>query len=88
MAAEFIAEPGDLLFKPRGPWHTFWKTTATTPRRSCEDILPPASRHFFPWLAGQPDHEPPSEEAGETARPYECDVDIGQQSADGAPEGR
>ena len=36
------AEPGDLVYKPRDVWHTFWNAT-DTPARLLEIISPPAS---------------------------------------------
>ncbi|MBA3852067.1 MAG: cupin domain-containing protein, partial [Chloroflexi bacterium] len=37
---EVIAEPGDLVFKPRGQWHTFWNPGDTTTR--ILEIISPA----------------------------------------------
>jgi mannose-6-phosphate isomerase-like protein (cupin superfamily) len=40
------AEPGDLVFKPRNQWHTFWNAGDTT-CRLLEIISPPGFEHFF-----------------------------------------
>jgi len=43
---EVVAEPGDLLFKPRGQWHTFWNA-GDTPCRILEIISPGGFEQFF-----------------------------------------
>jgi quercetin dioxygenase-like cupin family protein len=43
------AEPGDLVFKPRDQWHTFWNAGDTT-CRILEIISPPGFEHFFDEL--------------------------------------
>lgn len=40
------AETGDLLFKPRGQWHTFWNAT-DEPARVLEIISPAGFEKFF-----------------------------------------
>ena len=40
------AEVGDLAFKPRDQWHTFW-TPATSPDGIPEIISPGGFEHFF-----------------------------------------
>lgn len=40
------AEAGDLVFKPRGQWHTFWNA-GDTPCRILEIISPAGFEHFF-----------------------------------------
>src|SRR5262249_15121021 len=37
-----VGGPGDLIFKPRGQWHTFWNA-GDEPARILEVISPPAS---------------------------------------------
>lgn len=44
------AEPGDLVFKPRHVWHTFWNAT-DEPARCLEVISPAGFEHFFVELA-------------------------------------
>ena len=40
------AGPGDLVFKPRQQWHTFWNA-GDEPCRILEIISPPGFEHFF-----------------------------------------
>ena len=40
------AEPGDLVFKPRAVWHTFWNAT-DAPARLLEVISPAGFEHYF-----------------------------------------
>lgn len=71
---EVVAEPGDLLFKPRGQWHTFWN--AGDEPASCLEIISPAGleqlfRHFTTLT------EPPTPELmAVLAGSYHCDVDF------------
>src|SRR4051794_37174353 len=44
-----IANPGDLVFKPRNQWHTFWNA-GDTPCRILEIISPAGFEHFFEEL--------------------------------------
>ena len=39
-------DPGDLVFKPRGQWHTFWNA-GDEPCRILEIIAQPGFEHFF-----------------------------------------
>jgi mannose-6-phosphate isomerase-like protein (cupin superfamily) len=72
--AEVIAEPGDLVFKPRNQWHTFWNA-GDEPAAVLELISPAGLEQFFRWLGSQT--EPPSpEELGAMAAPYQCDADM------------
>jgi len=41
-----VGGPGDLIFKPRNQWHTFWNA-ATSRRGSWRSSRPPASSVFF-----------------------------------------
>ncbi len=70
---EVVAEPGDLLFKPRGQWHTFWNA-GDEPASVLELISPAGLERFFQWLA-ELDQEPSPEVLAEAAEPYQCDVD-------------
>src|SRR5215813_7050871 len=51
-------EPGDLIFKPRGEWHTFWNA-GDEPARILEIISPGGFEAYFAemaeLLAGVPD---------------------------------
>jgi mannose-6-phosphate isomerase-like protein (cupin superfamily) len=46
-----IAGPGDLLFKPRNQWHTFWNA-GDEPARILEIIAPSGFERFFDELVG------------------------------------
>ena len=71
---EVVAEPGDLLFKPRGQWHTFWN--AGDEPASCLEIISPAGlEQFFRSLAELTEELTP-EQMGELAAPYHCDADM------------
>jgi mannose-6-phosphate isomerase-like protein (cupin superfamily) len=48
------AEAGDLAFKPRDEWHTFWNA-GDSPCRILEIISPAGFEHFFDELASNPD---------------------------------
>jgi mannose-6-phosphate isomerase-like protein (cupin superfamily) len=41
-----VAEPGELVFKPRGEWHTFWNA-GDEPARILEIIAPAGFEGFF-----------------------------------------
>jgi mannose-6-phosphate isomerase-like protein (cupin superfamily) len=45
-----FAEPGDLVYKPRDVWHTFWNAT-DVPARLLEIISPAGFDQFFVELA-------------------------------------
>ncbi|MGH3155999.1 MAG: cupin domain-containing protein, partial [Streptosporangiaceae bacterium] len=45
-----FAGPGDLVYKPRDVWHTFWNAT-DQPARLLEIISPAGFDHFFEELA-------------------------------------
>lgn len=47
-----FAEVGDLVFKPRHQWHTFWNA-GDAPCRILEIISPAGFEHFFDELAAQ-----------------------------------
>ena len=54
-------DPGDLVFKPRGQWHTFWNA-GDEPARLLELISPAGFEHYFAEMgelasAGPPDPE-------------------------------
>ena len=46
-----IGKPGDLIFKPRGQWHTFWNA-GDEPARLLEIISPAGFERFFAELDG------------------------------------
>ena len=47
-----VAGPGDLVFKPRNQWHTFWNA-GDEPCRILEIISPAGFEHFFNELGEQ-----------------------------------
>lgn len=48
------AEKGDLVFKPRGQWHTFWNA-GEEPCRILEIISPGGFEHAFREMADDPE---------------------------------
>ena len=71
---EVFGEVGDLIFKPRDQWHTYWNA-GDTPARILEIISPGGFEEAFreiDTLEGEPD---PSQIAAIAAR-YGCDVDF------------
>ena len=44
-----VGEPGDLIFKPRGQWHTFWNA-GDEPARILEIISPAGFEGYFEEL--------------------------------------
>jgi quercetin dioxygenase-like cupin family protein len=70
---EVLAGEGDLLFKPRNQWHTFWNP-GDEPARVLELISPAGLEQFFRWMMENPVMDP--EVLAEAAAPYRCDVDI------------
>ena len=57
-----FGEPGDLIFKPRDQWHTFWNA-GDEPARLLEIISPAGFEGFFETLSSQPADGPPDPEA-------------------------
>ncbi len=55
------AEPGDLVFKPRDQWHTFWNA-GDTECRILEIISPAGFEKFFDALADMNEAGPPDPE--------------------------
>ena len=45
-----VGQPGDLIFKPRNQWHTFWNA-GDTPARILEVISPAGFERFFEELS-------------------------------------
>jgi mannose-6-phosphate isomerase-like protein (cupin superfamily) len=70
-----IGKPGDLIFKPRGQWHTFWNA-GDVPARILEIISPAGFEVFFAELVelgGVANASP--EFLGELCARYELDMD-------------
>lgn len=70
-----VGEPGDLIFKPRGQWHTFWNA-GPEPARILEIISPAGFERFFAELValGGAAGAAPEQFAALCAR-YELDMD-------------
>ena len=68
------AEAGDLVFKPRDQWHTFWNA-GDEPCRILEIIAPSGFEHYFDELVDMLAQGPPDFEAiGRIAARYGLDV--------------
>ena len=70
-----VAEPGDLVFKPRDEWHTFWNA-GDTPARILEIIAPAGFERFFAELSdmgGAMQADPQA--LGELCQRYELEMD-------------
>jgi mannose-6-phosphate isomerase-like protein (cupin superfamily) len=52
--SELVVEEGDLLFKPRGQWHTFWNA-GDSPARILELISPAGLEELFRRLDLSPE---------------------------------
>ena len=68
-------EPGDLIFKPRGQWHTFWNA-GDEPARILELISPAGFEKYFAEVVALLRAGPPDPSAlGEIAGRYGLEVD-------------
>jgi mannose-6-phosphate isomerase-like protein (cupin superfamily) len=68
------AGPGDLVYKPRGQWHTFWNA-GDEPARILEIISPAGFEQFFAELAPLAGGDAPDPEAfGELCGRYALDM--------------
>src|ERR687889_469469 len=68
------AGPGDLVYKPRGQWHTFWNA-GDVPARILEIIAPAGFEQFFAELAPLADGGAPDPELmGELCARYALDM--------------
>ena len=71
---EAFGKPGDLIFKPRGQWHTFWN--ASDEPAIVLEIIPPAGLEDL-FKSFEPLTEPPTpEEMARLAGEYRCDLDF------------
>jgi len=68
------AGPGDLVFKPRGQWHTFWNA-ADEPCRILEIISPGGFERYFEELV-ELRERPTPEAVGEIAARYGLEFDM------------
>jgi mannose-6-phosphate isomerase-like protein (cupin superfamily) len=72
---EVVAGPGDLVFKPRAQWHTFWNA-GDEPARILEIISPAGFERFFDEVTAL-DHSASLEPEvfGELCGRYELEMD-------------
>jgi len=71
---EVVANTGDLLFKPRGQWHTFWNA-GDEPAVCLELISPAGLEELFRSFASLT--EPPTPEVlADLAIEYGCEIDF------------
>jgi quercetin dioxygenase-like cupin family protein len=70
-----FAEPGDLIFKPRGEWHSFWNA-GDEPARILEIISPGGFEGYFEELAALPAGPPDPERIAEIAARYDLELDV------------
>ncbi len=71
---EIFGEPGDLIFKPRDQWHTFWNA-GDEPATVLEIISPAGIEKLFRSFSTLT--EPPSPQSlAQMAAPYHCDADF------------
>jgi hypothetical protein len=71
-----IGESGDLIFKPRGQWHTFWNA-GDEPARLVEIIAPGGFEGFFEELVDLGGSNTDPEVLAELCARYELEVDPG-----------
>lgn len=71
---EVVAEPGDLLFKPRDQWHTFWNA-GDEPATVLELISPAGFEELFRSFADLTGEPSPDELAALAAR-FGCELDF------------
>ncbi len=68
--AEYVAEVGDFVVKPRGEWHTFWNA-ADSPARVLELITPGGLEEAFRLIGTAGDDV----DLGPLVEPYGCEGD-------------
>lgn len=68
---EHAASVGDLVFKPRGEWHTFWNA-ADEPARLLEIISPGGLEEAFRLI----DTASPDLDLGQVIESYGCEGDL------------
>ncbi len=71
---EVVATPGDVVFKQRDHWHTFWNA-GDEPLRILELIAPGGIEELFRRL-GEPGGEYDPATLPALVAPYGCDVDF------------
>jgi mannose-6-phosphate isomerase-like protein (cupin superfamily) len=71
-----VGGPGDLIFKPRGQWHTFWNA-GDEPARLLEVISPAGFEHYFEEVVALLEVGPPEPGAlAEIAARFGLEVDL------------
>ena len=76
-----VGGPGDLIFKPRDQWHTFWNA-GDTEARILEIISPAGLDRYFGELVDLfADGRPPAEVLAEVRGRYGLEVDPGSVPA-------
>jgi mannose-6-phosphate isomerase-like protein (cupin superfamily) len=68
-------EPGDLIFKPRGQWHTFWNA-GDEPARILEIISPAGFEKYFDELVDIVSAGPDPAKIAALAARYELELDF------------
>lgn len=68
---EHLAAVGDLVFKPRGEWHTFWNAH-DEPARVLEIISPGGLEEAFRIIDAATDDF----DLGPVVEPYGCEADM------------
>jgi quercetin dioxygenase-like cupin family protein len=71
---EVVGGPGDLIFKPRGQWHTFWNA-GDEPASVLELISPAGLEELFRSFATLAEEPTPDALAAMAAR-YGCELDF------------
>lgn len=71
---ELVAGPGDLVFKPRNQWHTFWNA-GDEPARILEIISPAGFEKYFDELADLGAAQADPQVLAELCARYELEVD-------------
>jgi quercetin dioxygenase-like cupin family protein len=68
-------DPGDLIFKPRGQWHTFWNA-GDEPARLLEFVSPGGFEGYFEEVADLPAGPPDLGRIAEIAARYGLELDF------------
>ena len=76
---EVFGDAGDLIFKPRGQWHTFWNA-GDKPARILEIISPGGFQQAFREMHALADALDPEKMAAIAER-YGCEVDFERTSS-------
>jgi quercetin dioxygenase-like cupin family protein len=70
-----IGHPGDLIFKPREQWHTFWNA-GDTPARVLEIISPAGFENYFLELGAELINGAPDPQRLALCARYALDMDV------------